>query len=122
MQEDFEPDVILGVHVGGATISKRERMQSGRFVRELLSQSVMDNETWQKMGANSLLIMPQLGEMSSTDFSVPSIEQAIRQGYEAARVMMPEIRKLVARRTSARQLQQARAAFEASKPPLNLGP
>ncbi|MFO0398254.1 MAG: patatin-like phospholipase family protein [Sphingobacteriia bacterium] len=120
MQEDFEPDVILGVHVGGATISKRERMQSGRFVRELLSQSVMDNETWQKMGANSLLIMPQLGEMSSTDFSVPSIEQAIRQGYEAARVMMPEIRKLVARRTSARQLQQARAAFEASKPPLQL--
>lgn len=116
MTDDFAPDITIGVHVGGAPMPKQQMVETGRFVRELLAQNVMDNDTWEKMGANTVLIMPELGDMSSSNFRTETIEMAIKSGYDATWAMMPEIRELVARRVSAEEMMKRRAAFAARAP------
>ncbi|MBX3102624.1 MAG: patatin-like phospholipase family protein [Bacteroidetes bacterium] len=120
MEEEFAPDVIIGVHVGGAPLAKDEMVESGRFVRELLAQNVMDNESWEKLNTNGVLILPDLGDMSSTDFSPEAISFHIQRGYHATRKMLPEIERLVQRRITADSLNKARMAFRARSPALQV--
>jgi NTE family protein len=120
MEEEFAPDIIIGVHVGGAPLAKDEMVESGRFVRELLAQNVMDNESWEKLNTPGVLILPDLEDMSSTDFSPEAIAFHIERGYHATKAMLPEIRNLVHRRTTADSLQQARLAFRARSPALRV--
>lgn len=93
MQRDFAPDYIIGVHVGSPPMTLEEFRQKGYYVR--LFSHLADQATWQKLPERSFFIQPDLGEMSSTDFSSGSLSFAVRRGYEATIACIDELRQQI---------------------------
>jgi len=92
MQREFQPDFIIGVHVGSPPMSLEEFRQKGYYWR--LFSHLSDPLSWQKLPAEkSFFIQPDLGEMSSTDFSSAALSFAVRRGYEAATACLEELRQ-----------------------------
>lgn len=93
MQREFAPDYIIGVHVGSPPMTLEEFRQRGYYVR--LFSHLADQATWQKLPERSFFIQPDLGDMSSTDFSTGSLSFAVRRGYEAAIACIDELREQI---------------------------
>ncbi|GIV24529.1 MAG: hypothetical protein KatS3mg026_0221 [Bacteroidia bacterium] len=92
MKREFHPDFIIGVHVGSPPMSLEEFRQKGYYWR--LFSHLSDPLSWQKLPAEkSFFIQPDLGEMSSTDFSSSALSFAVRRGYEAASACLEELRE-----------------------------
>lgn len=91
MQREFAPDFIIGVHVGSPPMSVDEFRERGYYWR--LFSHLSDQVTWQKLPERSFFIQPDLGDMSSTDFSTGSLTFAVRRGYEATISCIDELRE-----------------------------
>lgn len=92
MKREFQPDFIIGVHVGSPPMSLEEFQKKGYYWR--LFSHLADPLSWQKLPAErSFFIQPDLGEMSSTDFSSAALSFAVRRGYEAASGCLEELRE-----------------------------
>ncbi|MDW8057394.1 MAG: patatin-like phospholipase family protein [Bacteroidia bacterium] len=91
MQREFAPDFIIGVHVGSPPMTLEEFRERGYYWR--LFSHLSDQMTWQKLPERSFFIQPDLGDMSSTDFSSSSLLFAVRRGYEAASACIEELRR-----------------------------
>ncbi|MCX8112089.1 MAG: patatin-like phospholipase family protein [Bacteroidia bacterium] len=110
MQREFAPDFIIGVHVGSPPMTLEEFRQKGYYWR--LFSHLSDQLTWQKLPERSFFIQPDLGQMSSTDFSSGSLSFAVRRGYEAALSCIEELREqLGPRRADSASLQARRMRF-----------
>ncbi len=90
MQKVFQPDYIIGVHVGAPPLTLEEFKAKGYYWR--LFSHLADPLSWQKMPARSFFIQPDLGEMSSTAFNEERAAFAIQRGYEAAKACIQELR------------------------------
>ncbi|MEN3040314.1 MAG: patatin-like phospholipase family protein [Bacteroidia bacterium] len=92
MKREFAPDYIIGVHVGSPPMTLEEFREKGYYIR--LFSHLADQMSWQKLPAtNSFFIQPDLGEMSSTDFSSSALSFAVRRGYEAGIACIDELRE-----------------------------
>lgn len=94
MIEEFNPDFIIGVHVGGPPPKREEVLEKDKFFKQLLYQS-MDQIQWQKLPENSVYISPDLENLSVTDFSDPYF--AIERGYLATISCIEDIKTKVHR-------------------------
>jgi NTE family protein len=94
MIEDFNPDFIIGVHVGGPPPKREEVLEKDKFFKQLLYQA-MDQVQWQKLPENSVYISPDLQNLSVTDFSDPFF--AIERGYLATKSCIEDIKSKVSR-------------------------
>ncbi|GIV43232.1 MAG: patatin [Bacteroidia bacterium] len=92
MIDEFKPDFIIGVHVGGAPPKREEVIEKDKFFKQLLYQA-MDQVQWQKLPENSVYISPDLGNLSATDFSDPLF--AIQRGYLATKSCIEDIKSKV---------------------------
>jgi NTE family protein len=120
MIQDFAPDVIIGVHVGGGQLRREQITENGAFVRSLLSKHLIDQKVSQKLPPNSILIEPQLGDLSVFDFRPSSIAQAIQQGYDATIAKMDSIRLLIPSRVDSATISKKRSEFKAFEAGLNI--
>ncbi|MCX7979511.1 MAG: patatin-like phospholipase family protein [Bacteroidia bacterium] len=93
MRREFRPDFVIGVHVGSPPMTLEEFREKGYYWR--LFSHLSDPLSWQKLPERSFFIQPDLGDMSSTDFSSGSLSFAVRRGYEAARACIEELRQAI---------------------------
>ncbi|MCS6894918.1 MAG: patatin-like phospholipase family protein [Bacteroidia bacterium] len=93
MKREFAPDYIIGVHVGSPPMTLEEFRQKGYYYR--LFSHLADQSSWQKLPERSFFIQPDLGEMSSTDFSTGALSFAVRRGYEATLACIEELREQI---------------------------
>ncbi len=108
MQREFNPDFIIGVHVGSPPITLEEFKTKSYYWR--LFSHLSDPVSWQKLPKNSFFIQPDLGEMSGTAFSREMAAFSIRRGYEAAKACIEELREAIgARRLDSVALARRRA-------------
>lgn len=91
MQKAFNPDYIIGVHVGSPPMTLEDFRGKGYYWR--LFSHLSDQLSWQKMPERGFFIQPDLGDMSSTDFSVQKLAFAIQRGYEATKSCIEELRQ-----------------------------
>ncbi len=91
MQKVFKPNYIIGVHVGSPPMTLEDFQEKGYYWR--LFSHLSDPLSWQKMPERGFFIQPDLGEMSSTDFSVQGLSFAIQRGYEATKSCIEELRQ-----------------------------
>jgi len=96
MQREFRPDFIIGVHVGSPPMSLQDFQTKAYYWR--LFSHLSDPLSWQKLPKNSFFIQPDLGDMSSTDFSPEGAAFSIRRGYEAAKACIGELREQIGER------------------------
>jgi len=94
MIEEFNPDFIIGVHVGGPPPKREEILERDKFFKQLLYQA-MDQVQWQKLPENSVYISPDLENLSVTDFSNPQF--AIERGYLATKSCIEDIKSKISR-------------------------
>ncbi len=111
MEESFHPDIIIGVHVGPPPMKKEEFEEKKLFLRRLL-EHIVDQRRWEKLPEDAIYIHPDLGEMSSSDFSPQSVQWAIEQGYKATIACIDEIMQKIQRRVSYDSLQLRRKYFQ----------
>lgn len=118
MQREFNPDFIIGVHVGNPPMTLEEFRQKGYYWR--LFSHLSDRLSWQKMPERGFFIQPDLGDMSSTDFSAGSLSYAVQRGYEAASACIEELRREIGSyRADSATLAMRRRLFQARwNPPL----
>ncbi|MCS7162966.1 MAG: patatin-like phospholipase family protein [Bacteroidia bacterium] len=93
MQKEFNPDFIIGVHVGTPPMSLEEFRQKGYYWQ--LFSHLSDQLSWQKLPRRSFFIQPDLGDMDPTDFSFSSLSFAIQRGYEATMACIEELKEAI---------------------------
>lgn len=108
MIDNFNPDFIIGVHVGGPPPKREEIVEKDKFFSQLLYQA-MDQIQWQKLPENSVYISPDLEDLSVMDFSNPSF--AIERGYLATISCIEDIKKKVKRVVTHEELSLKRNQF-----------
>ncbi|MCS6904467.1 MAG: patatin-like phospholipase family protein [Bacteroidia bacterium] len=118
MIDEFQPDIIIGVHVSGFAKKKEEIVEQGSFIRQLLANSLVDTKTWEKMPSSGILILPDLEGMSSTDFSLSNQLRAVEKGYQATLACIEDIKAVIARRVDISEMQAKRERFRSQLPPL----
>ncbi len=111
MIEDFNPDFIIGVHVGGPPPKREEVLEKDKFFKQLLYQA-MDQLQWQKLPENSVYISPDLQNLSVTDFSNPLF--AIERGYLATVSCIDDIKSKVLRVVDSTERATKRKRFRES--------
>ncbi|MCX7606339.1 MAG: patatin-like phospholipase family protein [Bacteroidia bacterium] len=111
MRREFRPDFIIGVHVGSPPMSIEDFRKKGYYWR--LFSHLSDPLSWQKMPERSFFIQPDLGDMSSTDFSGGALSFAVRRGYEAASACIEELRREIGfQRKDSIAMQERRRSFQ----------
>lgn len=108
MMDEFKPDFIIGVHVGGPPPKREEVLEKDKFFKQLLHQA-MDQVQWQKLPENSVYISPDLQNLSVTDFSDPLF--AIERGYLATKSCIEDIKSKVFRTVDSTERTHKRKLF-----------
>ncbi len=120
MQEEFRPDFIVGVSVGSEPM-KREDFEEKRLFFSQLLQHLVDKYSWEKLPEeNSFYIQPDLGEMSSMDFSSESVLFAIQKGYEATASCIEDLKILIGQEADSLELAKKRKKFREKIPVLHI--
>lgn len=89
MLNDFQPDIVVGVHVGDELPEKEQVIDQNRFLELFVLQSV-DQRMADALPKNGIYVHPKLGKMNPTDFSDPIF--AIAKGYEAMKEKIPMLK------------------------------
>jgi NTE family protein len=114
MQQDFKPDIIIGVNVGDVALrkypyKKDDDLLTGTLV--FLGTSVADSSA---VGKNGIYIQPNLGNLGAADFA--QVRTLIAHGDTAAMRKMDQIKQRIGRRVDTLALQQRRLAFQQGVP------
>jgi len=114
MLNDFFPDIIIG--------SQAAANYAGPVEDNVISQlqnMLMLKSQYSVICDNGVLIKPNLKKVNVIDFS--NTAEFIDSGYVATMRQIPEIREFVVDRVTKKQIDEKRAAFNQSKPPLLVG-
>lgn len=114
MQQEFNPDRIIGVNVSKKIADDYADGQDDRLVNRLLTYMLLAKTDSTLVGENGIYIQPDLSGFSATNFK--PVAELIQLGYEATMKEMPAIKAEIARRVSATELEERRAKFNALKP------
>ena len=114
MQQDFKPDVLIGVNVGDVALNrypykKDDDLLTGTLF--FLGTSVADSAT---VGKNGIYIQPNLGNLGAADFA--QVRTLVADGDTAAMLKMNELKQRITRRVDTLDLQRRRLAFQQSVP------
>lgn len=119
MQEEFKPDYIIGVFVNEPPPRQEDYLKQGGLLYKVFSPTI-NQLTYQKLPPNGMFIQPDLGDLSSTDFSVEAVNKAIELGYKATVACIKDIQANIGMRQTAEELAEKRAAFKQNWPPLTI--
>lgn len=114
MLNEFDPDIMIGVSVGGGPdIPKEDNMFSQLRTMIIQSQHVV------LPGTNDILIQPDVTNIGVFDFY--NFQALIDSGYKATMARMDDIKQAIARRVSPEELTQKRDSFISKLHPLIVG-
>ncbi len=120
MQQEFSPDFIIGASVGSEPM-KREDFEEKRLFFSQLLQHLVDKYSWEKLpDENSFYIQPDLGDMSSMDFSSEAVLFAIQKGYEATASCIEDLKILIGYEEDSLELVERRKRFREKIPALHI--
>lgn len=108
--QDFNPDIIIGCKA-----ATDQRPPTEDDVASQLQTMLMENQKYDVICDNSILIEPRLKQVNVIDFK--NTGAFIDSGYVAALRKIPEIRMFVLDSVTKEQRALQRAAFNAKKPP-----
>ncbi len=111
LREAFQPDFIIGISVHTSDRSGESLTEASSFLRLLITSHLIDLKSWEKMPESGFLIVPDLGRLSSLDFTIESVQRAIKWGYEATWACMGELRGRLTRVQDSAARAAARQAF-----------
>jgi len=114
MQQDFKPDIIIGVNVGDVALRKYPYKKDDALLTStlvFLGSSVADTTS---VGKNGIYIQPALGDLGAADFD--KVHTLIAKGDTATQLKMAEIKQRIGRRVDTLELQRRRLAFQQSVP------
>ncbi|MGI4835260.1 MAG: patatin-like phospholipase family protein [Janthinobacterium lividum] len=114
MQQDFKPDIIIGVNVGDVALGrypykKDDDLLTGTLL--FLGNSVADSTS---VGQNGIYIQPNLGSLGAASFA--QVRTLIADGDTAAMRKMVLIKQRIGRRVDTLELQRRRLAFQQGVP------
>ncbi len=116
MQQDFNPDYIIGVNVSSKKYNEYPKGQEEKLANSFLMYMFLSNPDSTGMGPNSAYIQPDISNHNSTNFS--SVQELIQLGYDAAMAQMPKILKEIGRRNLPEEVKARRKAFNSKNPDL----
>lgn len=112
MEEDFNPDYIIGVQVSTNNENPAEDDLVGQ-----IETMIMDPSNYEIAADKGIMLVPDVLTQSTLDFS--KCNDMIERGYREACAKMPAIKAAIRRRVSADEIQMKRANFKAKMPPLH---
>lgn len=115
-QNEFEPDVVLGVNVSSKRFNEYPEKDDEKLIQQTLLFMFLDKSDPSSVGPTGVYIEPQLEELSSFDFD--KVDDFIELGYTATIEKMPEIKNKISKRETQEERSQARAAFLSKAVPL----
>lgn len=119
MLNEYDPDFLIGVHVGSPP-TKREEFEEEKLFLSILLRHLSDQGRWQKLPPNSIYIAPYLGDLDILDFDPKKIKFAIEQGYNATVGCISDIQRSISRRRDSLDILQLRHSFRKKNPPLRV--
>ena len=109
MENDFNPDYIIGVQVS----DNNENPSEDDLMMQIFNMT-MDRSDYSIPEGTGLMIIPDVLSISTLDFS--KADEIILKGYVAAMEKMPEIRAAVERREDSTIVQARREEFKKKMP------
>ena len=116
MQQEFNPDYIIGVNVSSKKYNEYPKDQEEKLANSFLMYMFLSNPDSTGMGPHSAYIQPDMSNHNSTSFS--SVQELIQLGYDAAMAQMPKILREIARRSLPEEVKERRKAFNSKNPDL----
>jgi NTE family protein len=113
MQEDFAPQVIIGVNVSSKVYENYPYQEDESLVSKSLLFMLLDKSDPTKIPPTGVYIQPDLTGYSGIEFS--SVRSLIDSGYSQTIRQMPEIKRKVQATRTAAQLRVARQKFLSRK-------
>jgi NTE family protein len=114
--ETYKPDVVIGSNVGTAVYAEYPYDKDEELVSNNLFLNLINKSDPTKLRKQDIYIKPDLGKLSSTDFTRPG--QMIDSGLIAATRKESEIFSKISRRTITQSLNEARENFTNDEKPL----
>ncbi len=110
MYNEFFPDIIIGSNVS----SQVDPPNEDDIISQIKNMLIYRTD-YSAICENGIIIEPK-SDAGTFDFSNP--KETIRAGYEAAMAQMDEIKASIERREDRKLLNERRALFRASQPPI----
>ncbi len=111
MEEDFQPDFIIGVQVS----SNNENPSEDDLVAQI-ENMVMDPSNYSIPAEKGMMLKPDVLNHSTLDFT--KCDELIELGYKEAMSKMDSLKRQIARRVSPEEIKAKRDAFKAKMHPM----
>ncbi|TDI68717.1 MAG: patatin [Bacteroidetes bacterium] len=116
MQDEFDPEVIIGVNVSSKTFEEYPYDQDEKLIANSLLFSLLDNSKPGTLGENGIYIEPNLSGLTSLDFK--RVKSIIDSGYVQTLRKLDDIHSKITRRVNFKERTQQREEFKSKAKPL----
>ncbi len=116
MRQEFAPDLIIGVNVGGVSRANYPFKTDDRLLPGALVFLGANEADTLHLGPNTLLVAPNVADYGIGDFA--HVRPLIAAGETATRHQMARLKQRIGRRADSLALQQQRQQLRAGAPPL----
>lgn len=114
MQNEFKPDVIIGVNVSSKTFQKYPFESDEDVLGKLFNYLLLSKTDSTLLSEKDIYIQPDLTNYSVADFK--DVVAFIKAGYDATILKMPEIKSKIQARKSSKEKEEDRKLFLNKKP------
>ncbi|MFI3295028.1 MAG: patatin-like phospholipase family protein [Rikenellaceae bacterium] len=111
LQEDFQPDIIIGGNCSGNNSNPSQEDLMGQ-----ITVMIMDTTDYALPGEEDLMVHRRFPEVGTLEYNKAVYVMTL--GYEDAMKMMPQIKERISRRVSQREIHAKREAFKSRTQPL----
>lgn len=117
MQEEFKPDLIIGVNVSSKIYNEYPYDKDNTDLPQTLLYAMMSNSDSTALSPEDIYIQPNVGTFTAMDFN--QVSTLFESGYKATIAEMPEIKKRISREVTPEQKAASRARFREKFDPLH---